>query len=111
MPANTTILYPKLGGDEWFDLDYYVRKHMALVAEKWAPFGLVSWQVLKFIGDDGHDAEYSIGAFCNWESLEGAKEAIRAEESKIIFEDIINFSSVKPLHMMATIEGGSSVGQ
>lgn len=111
MPANTTILYPKLGGDAWFDLDYYVSKHMALVADKWAPFGLMSWQVLKFVADDGHEPEYSIGAFCTWESFEGAKEAISAPASKIIFQDIVNFSSVKPLHMMATIEGGASVGQ
>lgn len=111
MPANTTILYPKLAGDAWFDLNYYISKHMALVTDTWAPFGLLSWQVLKFVADDGQDLEYSIGAFCTWESLEGAKEAISAPQSKIVFEDIVNFSNVKPLHMMATIEGGSPVGQ
>ena len=107
MPANTTILYSTNEKDAWFDIDYYIKVHMPLVVEKWGPHGLLEWQVLKFMApSDGPQPAFSIGAFCTWESLEGAKKAVESPESKVVFDDVVNYSNIKPVHhLTATVEG------
>ncbi|KAH9203965.1 hypothetical protein DL95DRAFT_398898 [Leptodontidium sp. 2 PMI_412] len=113
MPANTTIMYANIDDEGLFDLNYYISTHMALVVEKWVPFGLLGWQVLKFVAPEGAEKpKYSIMALCTWETLEGAAKAIAAPESKVVFEDSVNFSQVKPVHhYTAIVEGSWQKGQ
>ncbi|KAL5315242.1 hypothetical protein ACEPPN_017893 [Leptodophora sp. 'Broadleaf-Isolate-01'] len=107
MPANTTIMYADIEGDGWFDIKYYVSTHMPLVEEKWGPYGLLGWQVLKFVTPEGGEKpQYSIMALCTWETVDGAKRAVAALESKVVFDDIVNFSNVKPVHHYTAIVEG-----
>ena len=49
MATIITVLYENLD-DATFDLDYYLAKHMPLVGEKFKPFGIKGWRVLKAVG-------------------------------------------------------------
>lgn len=44
---EATILYPN-DADTKFDLEYYLTKHMPMLASNWEPVGLTGWKVTKF---------------------------------------------------------------
>ncbi|KAI5460683.1 hypothetical protein BGZ63DRAFT_387621 [Mariannaea sp. PMI_226] len=102
MSGFTTVVYPKLEGDAYFNLEYYISHHMPLVVEKWGPYGLKSWEVLKF--SPGEDQLYHSGVVFEWDNVEAAKAAISAAESKLVFDDVPNFTNMKPILMNASIE-------
>jgi uncharacterized protein (TIGR02118 family) len=101
-------MYANIDGEGWFDLNYYISTHMPLVVEVWGPYGLLGWQVLKFVASEGAERpQYSIMALCTWETLDGAKRAIAAPESNVVFEDSVNFSKLKPVHHYTALVEGS----
>ena len=106
MSATITLLYPN-DPKENFDLDYYLGTHMPLVAKTWKPFGLKSYQVIRFAPEaEGSEPPYRIGVWFVWESIEGARKAIAAPESKPVFADVANYSSNAPKLVFGDFIGG-----
>ncbi len=67
MATSVTVFYENVE-DATFDLDYYLAKHMPLVAAKFAPYGIKGWRVLKAVGTPtGAKPLYSIIA--TWTSI------------------------------------------
>lgn len=94
--ATVTILYPVKEGYT-FDMDYYLKKHMPLVAEKWGPFGLKQYYVT-----DLRDTQqpYSVQATLIWEHADGGLAGFKAggeAHGPEVMGDVANFSSEQPI--------------
>ncbi|KAM0541961.1 hypothetical protein ACHAPJ_013023 [Fusarium lateritium] len=72
-----------------FNMDYYVNKHMPVVASKWGPYGLKSYKILTF--QEG--APYQVQAILEWPSVEAFDKAAASETSSEIFGDLRNYYS------------------
>ena len=96
MPSTITVMYENTE-DATFDLDYYVGKHMPLVEEKFKPFGLKGWRVLKEAGTVG-DGKPRYSVICNLE-FDAAEQfhAAVAAEGGPVFGDVPNFSNKAPV--------------
>lgn len=104
MSVNTTVLYPNDDPNAWFDLDYYIKTHTAMVVDRWVPYGLKNWTIIQFTdGRDGSSPQFRIGANFTWESMEGATNAMTATESKAIFDDVPNFTTIIPVLISGTV--------
>ena len=104
MATTITVLYENTE-DATFDLDYYMAKHMPLVGEKFKPFGLKGWRVLKAgSGLSGEKSLYSIIALLEFDSADQFKAAVAAEGGPV-FGDVPNFSNKSPVVVI-----GDSVG-
>ncbi len=107
MPATITVMYENVE-DATFDLDYYMTKHMPLVDEKFKPFGLNGWRVLRGIGTPTGDKPlYSIIATLEFDRAEQFKEAVAAEGGPV-FGDVPNFSNKSPVVVIGDVVGASS---
>ncbi|KAH6603715.1 hypothetical protein Trco_008490 [Trichoderma cornu-damae] len=100
MASNVTVLYKQAAEGEYFDMEYYVNSHMPLVDKLWAPFGLKSWEVIKF----GPEAPFYGGALMTWEKAGDAAKMAVAPESQPLYDDVPNFTNLKPIVMTASIE-------
>ena len=83
--ATVAVVYPS---GHNFDLDYYLSKHMPLVSKTWTPYGLKSWEIVKW--DEG---DYQIQGTLRWDSLESWKKCPKEE----LFGDVPNFTTSKPI--------------
>lgn len=101
MPSNVTVFYGQPKEGEFFDMDYYINKHMPIANEKWAPLGLKNWQVLQF----GPDAPYHVVAILNWENDGEADKALKSEAAAAVIADVVNFTNMKPILKPANITG------
>ncbi|PTB65012.1 hypothetical protein BBK36DRAFT_1169796 [Trichoderma citrinoviride] len=101
MASVLTVLYNQPKEGEFFDMDYYVNKHMPIANEKWTPLGLKSWQVIKY----GPDAPFYGGVILNFEKPEAAANVLTATESQPVFDDVPNFTNLKPILLPANVEG------
>lgn len=94
--ATVTVLYPANEGYK-FDMDYYLKTHMPLVAKRWGPMGLKQYYV-----SDLRDTKqpYSVQATLVWEHADGGLAAFKAggdAHGPEIMGDITNFSSEQPI--------------
>lgn len=105
--SNITVLYPTpQDGNSDFNIEYYIGKHMELVEKAWQAVGIQAWQVIKFTGVlDGSPAPYCVAAIVTFDSLDGARKAIAAEQSVEVIGDVPNFTNLKPLLMLGEIPG------
>lgn len=107
MPVNCTILYES-APDAIFDMSYYLKTHMPLVAEKWGPYGLTGWSVLQFAdGPDGSKPQYSVQATLTWENGEQVAKALGGKETEEVMEDVKNFSNKGPIFLVGNVVGSS----
>ncbi|KIW08793.1 uncharacterized protein PV09_00727 [Verruconis gallopava] len=89
MTVTVTVLYPP----GKFDLDYYLNKHIPLVAKVWGPKGMKDWRVVKNgPGPDGADAPYQIACVITFDSAESLQAALTDPGSKEVFEDPKNYT-------------------
>ena len=104
MPATISVMYENVD-DATFDLDYYMTKHMPLVGEKFKPFGIKGWRVLKAVsGPTGEKPLYSIIANLEFDTVEQFRAAVAAEGGPV-FADVPNFSNKAPVVVMADLVG------
>jgi len=93
---RVSVMYPRKQGNS-FNLDYYIREHMALVHEKMDAHGLQCAEVDGGIqGLDGHESPFfAIGhlIFNSFEEYELSFAAV----GKDLLEDIPNYTNVEPL--------------
>ena len=102
-----TVLYPQVEGAT-FDLDYYLKKHMPMVMEKWKPAGMIGWSVNKFHATgDSSAPPYSIEAILQWPDLEKFQAAASTPAMGEIMGDIENFSNKQPVIMIGDVVGTS----
>jgi uncharacterized protein (TIGR02118 family) len=89
------VSYPNQAGAR-FDLDYYLTKHMPLVAEKLGG-ALKGWSAEQGIGSGapGVPAEFMIQATLTLESLEAFQAAMAASGAEIM-GDIKNYTDIQP---------------
>lgn len=98
--STVTVLYP---ANAKFDMDYYLKKHMPLVSDRWGSFGLKAWYItdLRSVPDQ----QYSVQATLVWDApeggLEGFKKGAEAHGPEVM-GDVANFSSEAP----TIIQGG-----
>ena len=99
-----TVMYPA-GAQTTFDLDYYMKKHIPLVQERWGSLGLKGAQVLKGAAKaDGTAADYQMMALLTFESLDAFKAAGKAHGPEI-FADIPKFTNTQPVVQINEILG------
>jgi uncharacterized protein (TIGR02118 family) len=89
------VSYPNQAGAR-FDLDYYLTKHMPLVAEKLGG-ALKGWSAEQGIGSGapGAAAEFMIQATLTLETVE-AFQAAMASVGPAIMADIKNYTDIQP---------------
>ena len=106
MATTITVLYENVE-DATFDLDYYMAKHMPLVEERFKPFGIKGWRVLKAVGTPfGGKPLYSIIANLEFETPDQFRSAVAAEGG-IVFGDVPNFSNKDPVVVIGDLVGSA----
>ncbi|KAF3384925.1 hypothetical protein F1880_002571 [Penicillium rolfsii] len=109
MTFTAVVLYPN-GPDTTFDTDYYLQKHMPLVAKTWGPAGLKSWSVVKYDRDlAGTSPQYLVAATLVWENEEAVKTAVAGEGAAVVFGDVPNFTNSKPITLAGNVIGGQEI--
>ncbi len=90
------VSYPNTPGAR-FDEQYYLTKHMPMVAKRLAPHGMNGWAVDKGIAGfaPGAPADYVIQAQLTFDSLEGLQAGMAAESAAIL-ADIPNYTDLQP---------------
>ena len=80
-----------------FDLDYYMAKHMPMVAAKLGPHGMKTWTVTKGLAGmaPGSPAAFMIQASLDFATMEGVQAGM-ALEAPGIMADIPNYTDIAP---------------
>ncbi|KAL7920714.1 hypothetical protein ACQKWADRAFT_297742 [Trichoderma austrokoningii] len=99
--STITVFYPQPKEGEFFDMDYYINKHMPIANENWEPLGLVNWQIVQF----GPEAPYHVVAVLTWENEAGAENALKHAAAKTVISDVVNFTNLNPTLAPGKITG------
>ncbi|HVR28879.1 MAG TPA: EthD family reductase [Thermoanaerobaculia bacterium] len=93
---RVSVFYPNQSGSR-FDLDYYVKRHMALVESKLGERGLVRWEVDRGLGGGapGAPAPYVAAGHLYFESLDSFQQAFGAAAGEIM-ADVPNYTDLTP---------------
>ena len=106
MATTITVLYENVE-DATFNLEYYLAKHMPLVAEKFTPHGMKGWRVLKAVGTPtGAKPLYSVIATLEFDTPDQFKAAVAAEGGPV-FGDVPNFSNKDPIVVIGDVVGAA----
>ncbi len=90
------VMYPESEGAR-FDLDYYMKTHMPLVASHGVDLGLEGYWVVRGVGaPGGGKPAYRVMATLRVSSLEGFGKGM-ARHGKEIMGDIANFTDITPV--------------
>ena len=94
-----TVLYPN-ASDANFNMDYYLKTHMPMVAEQFGPHGFKGYSVCKIKGIPKPDktmdpGPYSVQALLNFDSIKDFQAALGATGEKVM-GDVPNFSNQQP---------------
>ncbi|KAI1071885.1 hypothetical protein NW752_001483 [Fusarium irregulare] len=100
--AQVLVVYPS---GPSFDMDYYLKTHMPLVASKWGPLGLKNYKILNF--QEGQ--AYQVQATLEWDSVEAFDKAAANEVAKDIFGDIKNFYNGEPMLLKGPVVAHENV--
>jgi uncharacterized protein (TIGR02118 family) len=98
--VQITVLYPNTP-DATFNMDYYLKSHMPLVAEEFGPYNFEGYSVLKLVGtpDPNTKSEYSVQATLNFKTVEDFQKALGDKAPKVL-SDVPNFSNKDPMIMV-----------
>ena len=104
---QVTVLYPNVA-DATFDLDYYMKSHMPMVAEQFKPYNFKGYSVLKLVGTPAPDqpSPFNIQATLNFSKVEDFQNALKATGEKVM-GDVPNFSNKGPTLMIGEFVGAS----
>jgi uncharacterized protein (TIGR02118 family) len=100
---KVTVLYANKPGGK-FDFDYYIKKHMKLVKDKFGPMGLVKTEVDKGLGGrgPGAPAPYVAIGHMVFNSIEDFLKAEQAH-GKDLGADVPNFTNIEPQFQVSEI--------
>ena len=99
-----TVMYPNTEGSR-FDLDYYMKKHMPLVASRGQDIGLQSYQVMRGTGaPGGGKPAYRVMTNLTVSSLQAFQSGMETHGAEIM-GDIPNFTDLRPaIQISETVE-------
>lgn len=91
------VLYPSSATR--FDFDYYINKHLPLVAELWKPLGLIGVEAAKGLGGliPGSAPIYVNIAMLTFPSLEVLQAVMTSASAPQVLGDIPNFTDAQPV--------------
>jgi len=107
--AISTVLYANTPSFA-FDMDYYTKTHMPLCMKIWGPHGLLSWQVMQcdMLADESRSRPpFAVQAILQWSKLEDM-EVLKAEKSKVIFDDVKEYCNEDPVFMIGNQAGAGA---
>jgi uncharacterized protein (TIGR02118 family) len=91
-----TVMYPNTEGSR-FDFDYYMKKHMPLLASRGQDLGLQTWQVVRGTGaPGGGKPAYHVILHLNVSSLKAFQSGMETHGAEIM-SDIPNYTDVRPV--------------
>ncbi|KAF2800413.1 hypothetical protein K505DRAFT_370300 [Melanomma pulvis-pyrius CBS 109.77] len=103
MPALTITIYPIVQGAK-FDIDYLVNTHLPLAMKHWAPYGLLSYEVTQFSAFGAEQPLYHAQLSMEWERPECVERALQAPDSKVVLDNVPNFTSVMGVSMFGEVK-------
>ena len=84
-----------------------MKTHMPLVGERFKPFGLKQWRVVRSAGTlEGSAAAFTIAAILEFDAPDQFRAATAAEGATV-FGDVPNFTDIKPVLMISELVGTS----
>ena len=91
MVYESSVIYPKTPTST-FDMDYYIKTHMPLVAENWGKFGLQGYKVIQFNDHpgDGTTPAFSVKCDLFWKDKDSVAKATTSKEADTVFGDVPN---------------------
>ena len=103
--VRISVLYPNEPGKK-FDHDYYINKHMKLVRDRLASFGVVRTEVDKDVagGAPGAPAQFIAIGHVYANALEGFQKGM-GQHGKEIMADIPNYTNIQPQMQISEIIG------
>ncbi|KAH7069356.1 hypothetical protein FB567DRAFT_246206 [Paraphoma chrysanthemicola] len=101
--ATVIVTYPRKDGAT-FNKEYYLSTHMELCHKHWKKHGLKSWSVTELA-----EGPYSIASIITFESPEHFQAAVADPNTKLIMEDVPNFSSEPSSLLHGTVLGQGTV--
>ena len=100
-----SVMYPNKEGAR-FDLDYYVNKHMTLVASRGQDLGLQSYQVLSGLdAPGGGKPAYRVVANLTVSSVQAFQSGMETHGSEIM-GDIPNYTDIAPVIQISEVVVG-----
>jgi uncharacterized protein (TIGR02118 family) len=99
---RVSVLYPTTEGES-FDMDYYINKHMPMVADRCGS-AMKGMSVLEGIGggQPGQPAPYVCVGSLNFESVEAFQAAFGPHMAEIM-GDIPNYTKIAPVIQISEI--------
>lgn len=98
------VAYPDTP-DITFDEGYYVQKHLPLVFQHWAQYGLLDWKVVSFDKDSNGPRTYIAASSMTWDSAESFTKAMASDSLALMVEDLKNFCNKEPIFLNGTVVG------
>ena len=102
---KVTVAYPNEEGKK-FDMDYYVNKHIPMLACLLTPGGLIRGEVEKGIsGTDPNSPPMYVAVACLYFSAVEEVHAVFSTHGRAIMGDIPNYTDIKPQFLIGeTVE-------
>ena len=95
-----SVMYPN-EPESWFDLDYYLQKHIPLVKERWSPMGLEDVRLVRGVSmPNAAPPLYQVMALLSFRSMQDFQNAAGAHAQEL-FADIPNFTNVQPVRQIS----------
>jgi uncharacterized protein (TIGR02118 family) len=88
-----SVLYPQTDGAE-FDHDYYRDEHVPLACRTWG----VDAEI-----DKGVSGPYVAAVHFTFDSVEAMQQAMAAEGTGAIIEDVANYTTITPVQQLSEI--------
>ncbi|KAF2104777.1 hypothetical protein NA57DRAFT_70983 [Rhizodiscina lignyota] len=101
MVYHVSVIYPK-DSDSTFDMDYYLKTHMPLVAKSWGQYGFQQYQVIQYNPNpvDSSEPVFSVKCDLTFKDAASYKKALESPEAGDVFGDVPKFSNKGP-HLVA----------
>jgi uncharacterized protein (TIGR02118 family) len=101
--VRVSVLYPHRDGAR-FDHEYYARKHMVMVGERFKPFGLRRYEVDRGIagGAPGAPAPFVAACHLYFDAAGDFQKAIAAH-GKDVMADVANYTDIRPQMQISEI--------
>lgn len=85
-----TANYPRTNG-AFFDIDYYIQKHLPLALDAWTPHGV---KIVAISRVDDSSSPYQCQCVMLWPSAEAWRNARTSPESNKVWEDVPKYTDL-----------------